>query len=136
MTLGEEHHAARVDAQLAGARAEQIPLDADVIAEIEQLEDLEIQLRQRVLADVDLDALQSVGEREEIGLAEVPDGQDTARGDRLDLVGLEGFGGAIAKARRQGRNGVRAVEPPRVDVHAQRLQRQQVGPSLLYLVVE
>ena len=88
----------RAQIQLAGARAEQVPLDADVIAEIEQLEDLEIQFRQRVLADVDLNALEAVGQAKEAGLAEVANGQDTAGRDGLDLVGLERLGRAIAKA--------------------------------------
>ena len=84
VALGQEHDAPRPDAQLAGARPEQVPFDADVIAEIEQLEDLEVQFRQRVLADVDLDALEAVGQAEKIGLAEVPDRQHAAGGDRLD----------------------------------------------------
>ncbi len=136
VALGQEHHAARPDAQLAGAGPEQVPFDADVIAEIEQLEDLEVQFRQRVLANVDLHPLEAVGQPQEAGLAEVANRQDTAGGDRLDLVGLERLGGAIAMVRRQAGNRMRAVESPRVHVNAEGLKGLEVRPSLLYLIVE
>ena len=42
--LGEEVQARRPDRQLVGLGAEQPPLDADPVAEIEQLEDLEVEL--------------------------------------------------------------------------------------------
>ena len=53
--LGEELEARRPDRQLVGLGAEQVPFDADEVAEIEQLEEREVALAQRVLADVDLD---------------------------------------------------------------------------------
>ena len=136
VALGEEHHAAGPDAELAGACPEQVPLDADVIAEIEQLEDLEIQFGQRVLPDVDLEALEAVGQPEKARLAEVANGQDAACRDRLDLVGVEDVGRAVAESADQRRDGVRAIEPPRIDVDAEGLKRLQVGPALLNLIVE
>ena len=53
--LGQELQRRRPDRQLVGLGPEQLPLDADVVAEIEQLEDREVALGQRVLPDVDLD---------------------------------------------------------------------------------
>ena len=53
--LGEELERRRPDRQLVGLGAEQVPLDADEVAEVEQLEDREVALAERVLADVDLD---------------------------------------------------------------------------------
>ena len=52
--LRQEVQPRRPDRELVGLGAEQPPFDADPVAEIEQLEDLEIELRQRVLPDVDL----------------------------------------------------------------------------------
>ena len=54
----------------------------------------------------------------------------------LDLVGLERLGRAIAKTCGQRGDRMRAVEPPRVDVNAESLERLEVGLSLLDLVVE
>ncbi len=52
------------------------------------------------------------------------------------LVGLERLGRAIAEACRQRGDRMRAVEPPRVHVNAQGLERLEVGLPLLNLVVE
>ncbi len=68
--LGEEVHARGPDRQLVGLSAEQPPFDADPVAEIEQLEQLEVQFRHRVLPDVDLQSRQAVGEDEEVRLSE------------------------------------------------------------------
>jgi hypothetical protein len=59
-TLGEELQLRRPDRQLVGPRAKQAPLDANPVAEIEQLEDLEVALGQRVLTDVHLHARAAV----------------------------------------------------------------------------
>ena len=50
------------DGQLMRLRAEQPPLDADPVAEVEQRENLDIERRQRVLADVNLDLRAAVGD--------------------------------------------------------------------------
>ena len=136
MALGQKDQAAGPDGQLAGLRAEQVALDADVVAEIEQLEDLEVQLGQRVLADVDLDPMQAVGQRDEVRLAEAADGNDAACGDGLDFLGLERLGRPLAEPGGDLADAVRAVEPARIDVHAQGPQRLQVGLALLNLLVE
>ena len=85
VALGQERRAPSPRSSARRARAEQVPLDADVVAEVEQLEDLEVALGQRVLADVDLDALDAVGQDEEVRLAEAADRQDRPAVDRLDL---------------------------------------------------
>ena len=80
--LREEVQPRRPDRELVGLGAEQASLDADPVAEIEQLVDLEVELRQRVLPDVDLDPRVAVGQHEEVGLAEGADREDAAAGDR------------------------------------------------------
>ena len=87
--LGEELQLRRPDGELAGFRAEQPSLHADPVAEIEQLEQLEVALRERVLAEVDLDARLSVREHEEVRLAEAADGEDASRRPHHDLCGVE-----------------------------------------------
>ena len=73
MTLREELERLRIDRELARAGAEQMTGDANVVAEVEQLEDAEVALRERILANVDLDALPAIGQREEAGFAKAAD---------------------------------------------------------------
>ena len=54
--LGEERQARRPDGELVGLRAEQVPAHADEVAEVEQPEDPEVAVADRILPDVDLDA--------------------------------------------------------------------------------
>ena len=76
--LREEVQPRRPDRELVGLGPEQAPLDADPVAEIEQLEDLEIELRQRVLPDVDLQLRVAVRQDQEVRLAEGADREDAA----------------------------------------------------------
>ena len=122
VALGEKRQARRPDRQLAGARAEQMSADADVIAEVEQREDLEVALGQGVLAEVRLDALAPVGEDEEVRLAEAADRQDPSRDGRLDLRGLERVGRRLAVRRDEGRHRVGGPEVIRIDRNAERLR--------------
>ena len=76
--------------ELAGAGAEEPALDADVVAEVEELVHLEGALADVILAHVDLQAHAALLQLREAGLALQADGHDAA-GDR-DLhrdVGLE-----------------------------------------------
>ncbi len=84
-----------VDGELAGAGAEEMAADADVVAEVEELVEGEGVFADVVLADVDLEALAALLELREAGLALDADGHDAA-GDRdLDGMGrgFELFGG-------------------------------------------
>ena len=96
--LGQELELRDVDRQLVGPRPEQVALDADEVAEVEQLEDREVALADRVLADVGLDLRLAVGEREEVGLAEAADGQDAAGGSRLDALGRQLLAGLARRS--------------------------------------
>ena len=87
--LREEVQPRRPDRELVGFRPEQTALDADPVAEVEQLEDLEVERRQRVLADVHLDPGEAVGEDEKVRLPERPDREDAAARRGLDAIGFE-----------------------------------------------
>ena len=87
--LGEEVQPRRPDRELVGFRPEQAAFDADPVAEVEQLEDLEVERRQRVLPDVDLDPGKAVGQDEEVRLPERPDREDAAARLGLDPIGFE-----------------------------------------------
>ncbi len=91
-----------VDGELAGAGAEEMAADADVVAEVEELVEREGVFADVVLADVDLEALAALLELREAGFALDADGHDASgdgdvdgRGCGFELFGGEGVvGGA------------------------------------------
>ncbi len=133
-TLDQELELRDVDRQLVGPRAKQVPFDADEIAEVEQLEDLEVTLADRVLTDVGLDLGLAIRDRDEVGLAEAADRQDAARGLRLDAFGGELVAGPVAVARHQVAHSVRAIERVRIRSDSETEQRLEVGAPLRHLV--
>ena len=68
-----------VDGQLSGASAKQISADPDVIAEIEQLVEVEALVADGVFLDVDLQLLPALLQVRESGLAHEADGHDAPR---------------------------------------------------------
>ena len=109
--LGEEGEALDVDGELAGAGAEEVAGDADVVAEVEQLVEREALLADGVEADVDLQALAVLLQGGKAGLALGADGHDAAGDGDGDAVGFELLGVRSAShfARTCG-NGVRGRE--------------------------
>ena len=87
----------RPDRQLVGLGAEQAALDADAVAEVEQLEDLEVALGQRVLADVDLDPRPAVGETRKFALPKVRIARIRPAVTVCDAFGLELGPGLLAE---------------------------------------
>ncbi len=69
---------ADVDGELAGAGAEEVAVDADVVAEIEQLVEGEGGVADGIFADVDLEPLPAALELGEAGLALGADGHEAA----------------------------------------------------------
>ena len=124
--LGEELERRRPDGQLVGLGPEDAPLDADEVAEIEQLVDREVALRQRVLAEVDLNPFAAVGDDQEVGLAEAADGQDAAGRARLRLLRLERLAGLVAVRLEELFDGVGALELARVRIDAELNQRLEI----------
>jgi hypothetical protein len=84
MALGEERERRRPDRQLVGPRAEQMSRHADHITKIQRAEELEIALRQRILLDVNLDALAAVREGQKVRLAETADAENASARARVD----------------------------------------------------
>ena len=97
--LREELELLDMHAQLAGARAEQIAFDADDVADIEQLEELEIALADRVLLDVDLQPLAVLLQVREAGLAHAAHASCTRPAMRTRTSADEFFGGLGAVLR-------------------------------------
>jgi hypothetical protein len=132
-TLREEGEARGPNGQLVGLRAEQSPLDAHPVPEIEQLEDLEVERRQRVLPDVDLDSCAAVGDGEKAGLPEGSNGQNAPGRDRLRTFGFELVMCSLAVGRHQIGNGVLPRERARIDLDAELRELLQIRPPLLNL---
>ncbi len=127
----------RPDAQIVSSLVRvrnRCPRHADEVAEVEQLEDLEVALGQRVLADVDLDARLAVGQHQEVGLAEAAHRQDAPGGHGLDLLRLELRAGPLAERRHQIVDGVRPLEGVRIRIDAELDQLVEVGPPLFLLI--
>src|SRR5215211_5000201 len=99
-----------MDRELVRLRAEQPALDADGVAEVEQLEDAEVAFGHRVLPHVGLNAVAAIGKDEEIRLSETPDPENASRGHRARLLALELLAGLAAVRADQGRHRVGPVE--------------------------
>ena len=100
--LAEELQLLRVDAQFAGARAEEIAFHADDVADIDQLEEREIALAHGVFLDVDLQALAVLLQVREAGLAHVTQ-RHQAPGDADAHLGHKLLGGLRAVLRQNRR---------------------------------
>ena len=95
MAFGKKRQRLHVHRQLAGARAEQIAGDADVVAQVEQLVEREALLAHRVQPHINLQPLALLLQRGKAGLALRADGHD-APGDRdRDAVRLKLFAGRL-----------------------------------------
>ncbi len=132
--LDQELELRDVDRQLVGPRPEQVAFDPDEVAEVEQLEDREVALADRVLPDVGLDLRLAVGDGDEVGLAERPHRQDAAGGPGFDPFGRELVAGLATEGRHQRAHGMRPREGVRVRVDAQALEGLEVGAPLRDLI--
>jgi hypothetical protein len=128
--LGEELERRGMNRELVRLRAEQLPLDADEVAQVQQLEQREVAPRQRVLPDVGLNPGTAVRQHEEIGFAEAADREDPSRRACLDRSRLERFPVLPAMRRDQLADGVAALEPPRIRLDAQRGELLEVRAPL------
>ncbi len=133
--LREKVQSRRPDRELVRLGAEQPALDADPVAEIEQLVDPEIELRDRVLPDVHLHLRAAVRQHEEVRLAERADGQDASGGDGLDAIGLELVVRAVPVRLDELDNRETTVEPARIDIDAELRELGEVGLALLNLLL-
>ncbi len=99
--LGEEGDGVNVHRELAGAGAEEIAGDADVVAEVEQLVKLKGLLAYCVEPHIDLEPLAALLELREAGLALGADGHDASGDGDIDALGLELLGGPAVELRAQ-----------------------------------
>ena len=113
--LGQELELLRVDAELAGAGAEEIAFHADDVAEIDQLEQRIIALAHRVFLDVDLQPLAVLLQVREARLAHVAQRHHAA-------------GDADADLRRQFLGGLRAVLGQNLGNRVGELESLAIGP--------
>ena len=109
--LGQEFDLFDVDAELAGAGAEQVAFDADDVADIEHFEKLEIALADGVFLDVKLQALTVLLEMREAGLSHVADRHHAAGNPHLDARGqlIGGPGAVLAQNVRNAVGGIEAL---------------------------
>ena len=86
-----------MDGELAGAGAEEVAGDPDVVAQVEQLVECESLVADGIEANVDLQPLAALLERGKAGLALGADGHDAA-GDRdHGPLRVEHFGGDLSE---------------------------------------
>ena len=83
-----------MDAELAGAGAEEVALDADVVADVEQLVELPKLVSDGIFLDVDLELFAGLLQVGEAGLAHEADGHEASGDGDHDAVGLQFFAGA------------------------------------------
>ncbi len=87
--LGEKRDGLDVDGELVGAGAEEVAGDADVVAEVEKLVELEGGVADGVFADVDLEAHAFLLERGETGLALLANRHDASGNGNGNALGFE-----------------------------------------------
>ena len=110
--LDQELQRGGEDRQFVRLRPEQLATDADEITEVEELEDGEVPLRQRVLADIDLDPRSAVRDHQEVCLPETADCQDPPRGRRFYRRRLQCLGCGVAISGDEFIDVVSAIERP------------------------
>src|SRR5690606_24247989 len=80
------------DAEFVRLGAEHAARHADVVSQVEALEDVEVARAHRIRADVHLHALAAVGDDEEARLAEPADAEDAPWHAHFGTLALEHFG--------------------------------------------
>ena len=125
--LGEEGEPLDVHRQLAGAGAEQVAGDADVVAHVEELVEREALFADRVEADINLQPLALLLERGKAGLALGADGHDAPGNGHGCAIGLEILGLRLAPLRAHLGYGVRGRKLVGIRRLAQLLNFYQFG---------
>ncbi len=134
--LGEELQVLRVHGELAGLGAEQIALDADQVAQVEELVKLEVAFADGVQSHVDLQALATSGQVGKTCLAVRANGHDTARNAHRDLARGEFFGRERGVFPQNLGDRVRNVVLARVGLKAQVDNRLELFLALLDQVLK
>src|SRR5574341_408918 len=111
---------------------EQEAFDADKVADIELLEQVEALLAQSVLLEIELDLSRAVLDMDEAGLAEAPEGRDPSRERDRDALLFQVLfrRPAVLVQEPLGRSG--HIEPSGVRPHAQGADLVELLETLLY----
>ena len=118
------------DGQLVGAGPEKVAFRTDDVAQVEQLEELEVLGADVVLTHIYLDPVLPVGHVHEPGLAVGAERHDAAAHANV-LFGLLEFGSRrLIKLLPDLGDGVAVVEPARVGVETASLQLVELGSAL------
>ena len=127
--LGEKGEPLDVHRQLAGAGAEEIAADTDVVAKIEQFVERERLVAHRVEPDIDLQALAPLLQGGKAGLALGANGHDAACDGHCDLVGFKVPGLGFTPFGTDSRDRVGSRELVRVSRLTQLLNLFQLCPA-------
>ena len=111
--------------ELAGTGAHEVAADADVVAEVEELVEVEEVFTDVVLADVDLEALAVLLDLGEAGFALDADGHDAAGDGGFEVHALEVFGGEVFAE--GAKFGDRGSEGEAVGILSLVIRKQRVG---------
>jgi len=90
-----ENDGGGVEGEFAGAGAHKVAADADVVAKVEKLVEVEEIFTDVVFADVDLEALAVLLDLGEAGFALDADGHDASGDGGLEVHAFELFGGEV-----------------------------------------
>src|SRR5262245_26297189 len=132
--LGEKLEPLHMHGQFVRLCTEQRAVDADPVAKIEQPENVEVARRQCVLTDVRLNACATVGDDDEVGLPERPDGENSTGQTKVWLRLVKLLAGAVLVLPNTGLNRRVRLEAMRIRVDAELLQFVEIGAALNDLI--
>jgi hypothetical protein len=112
--LGEEGEVLDVDAEFAGAGAEEISFDSDVVADVEEFVELPEFVPDGILFDVDLEFLASLLKMREARFAHQADGDEASGNGYGGALGLKVFARAGGELGENLRHLVAATKVMRV----------------------
>ena len=119
-----------MDAELVGLRPEQVALDTNPVADVEQPEDAEIERGHGILAHVDLNARAAVGELQEPGFPKRANRENAAANPRGDFRGVELLTGFCAVLGNQLADWRRPLEALGIGIDTELFQCVEICPAL------
>src|SRR5947209_5090466 len=129
-SLGKKLQALDVEAQFAGPGAEKIAFGANDIAQVQNLKQFVVRLRDSILPNVDLQPLSILQKVREASLPHSPDGEDAAGYTNVHLR-FQLFGRLISEFRENVWNCVRELETAAVRLKSQSLDPRNASAALL-----
>src|SRR6185437_7611222 len=130
--LGQKRQRLDVHGQLAGAGAEQVPLDADEVAEVEIFPTQERLGVHGVGADVDLEARTVLQQMAEASLAVGTEGDEASCNADLGAGGVQMLGGRLGMRGLELGQRVAEAKPVRVGIFAAGAHGGELGAPLVH----